>query len=498
MTELIPRALVCTICLLSAGPTAVRAADTRQLTVFTVGIRDVSDEVFVVATDDPELIERCREQLGLPVSSRDLHVNGRLLAGHGGANLGWSWHLDPDAWSLAEVSIELCDGVPGMVEANLDDWLESVGRFCPWSSYIAAERSPWPVRDPAAVAVRLEPAVSGLDRPLAVVEAGDGSGRLFVAEQGGRIRVVREGQLRPDPLLDISDRVLDGGSEQGLLGLAFSPRFVEDRALYVNYTDLDGDTVVARYRVRADDPERADPASEEVVLTLAQPYSNHNGGHLLFGPGGMLWVGTGDGGSAGDPQGNAQDPQSLLGKMLRLDVSGGGKGYEIPDDNPFVGDSGTRDEIWALGLRNPWRYAFDPVTGDLFIADVGQRQWEEIDVEGAASPGGANWGWNVMEGLHCDSSSGCDRTGLRLPAAEYPHSEGCSVTGGVVVRGSGSPAVEGVYLFADFCSGRIWALTPGGRSGRIWATDLQAGTLLRVLVGRAALVRDGAADRRVR
>ncbi len=442
---------------------ALEAASTRELTLFTIASRS-SGERFVVGSDDPAVIARCRQQLALPVEERTLHINGRLEWGHGGHNLGYAWHIDPDGWDLAEESIELCDGRPSFVEGDLEYWVEIVGSFCPWSSYVAFEGPPYRVTEPAAVTVALEPVVSGLDQPVAVTGAGDGSGLLYVVEKPGRVRVVEAGAVRAQPFLDISSRVGLSGSEQGLLGIAFAPDFAASGAFYVNYTDLGGDTTVSRFSVDAGDPSVADPGSEQVLLRIAQPYANHNGGDLAFGPDGMLWIGTGDGGSAGDPEGNAQDGGSLLGKMLRVDVRGGG-GYTIPSDNPFLNDDEVRDEVWAVGLRNPWRYAFDRAAGDLYIADVGQNAWEEVNFAAAVDPGGHNYGWNRTEGMHCYRQPSCSTDGLTEPVAEYGHGEGCSITGGVVYRGRRNPALEGLYLFADYCSGRVWALAPGGRTG---------------------------------
>jgi hypothetical protein len=266
------------------------------------------------------------------------------------------------------------------------------------------------------------------------------------------------------PLLDISDRVRDSGNEQGLLGLAFDPAFDQNGYFYVNYTGRGGTTTISRFQI-GDNPNQADPSTETVLLTVDQPYANHNGGVLAFGPDGTLYIGLGDGGSAGDPQGNAQNLNSLLGKILRLDVSGA-DGYTIPPDNPFASGGG-RAEIWAYGLRNPWRFAFDAATGDLFIGDVGQNAWEEINYQPAGEPGGRNYGWNLLEGTHpyaVDSFS----QGI-LPIAEYGHNQGCSVTGGVVVRDPNLTAWNGVYLFGDYCTGIIWGILPDGAGG--WNTQ---------------------------
>jgi glucose/arabinose dehydrogenase len=271
------------------------------------------------------------------------------------------------------------------------------------------------------------------------------------------IRIFRDGHLSGSPYLDITDRVGSSANEQGLLGLAFHPNYAGNGLFFVNYTDRQGDTVVARFSVSAD-PERGDPASEVLVLTLPQPAGNHNGGHLAFGPDGYLYIGTGDGGGAGDQYGNGQNGGTLLGAMLRLDIDGAPP-YAIPPGNPFVDDPAVRDEIWAMGLRNPWRYSFDRLTGDLYIADVGQNRYEEVNYQPAAAPGSRNYGWPITEGTHCfPKDRSCDQTGLAQPVMEYDHSQGCSVTGGYVYRGQAFPSLTGVYLYGDYCSGRIWGL----------------------------------------
>lgn len=306
----------------------------------------------------------------------------------------------------------------------------------------------------------LELVVSGLSAPVGLVHSGDGTRRLFVIEQRGVIRIVRDAILQPQAFLDLRDRVACCG-EQGLLGLAFDPQFSTNGFFFVNYTDRAGDTRVERYRVRADDPDRADIASVALVLAVDQPFSNHNGGHLVFGPDGYLYIGLGDGGSGGDPSNRAQDLGTLLGKMLRIDVRSG-LPYSVPADNPFAGVNGARPEIWARGLRNPWRYSFDRDTGDLWIADVGQNAWEEVNFQRAASRGGENYGWRRMEGTHCfNPSSGCDDGTLTLPVLEYGRDDGCSVTGGFRYRGARFPAMRGVYIYGDYCSGLIRGAMPG-------------------------------------
>jgi glucose/arabinose dehydrogenase len=313
--------------------------------------------------------------------------------------------------------------------------------------------------------------LGGLTQPVGVTNAGDGSNRIFVVEQGGRIRIIKNGALLSTPFLDIATRISTGG-ERGLLGLAFPPGYADKGYFYVDYTNTGGNTVIARYRRSTADPNAADPASEQILLTIAQPFDNHNGGQLAFSPrDGMLYVGMGDGGSGGDPGNRAQNPQELLGKILRLDVETGRPfTYTVAASNPFVNRTGFRPEIWALGLRNPWRFSFDRLTADLFIADVGQNLFEEVNFQTASSAGGQNYGWKIMEGLHCFSTAQCDQTGLTLPVVEYDHSLGCSVTGGYVYRGGTFPRMQGLYFYGDFCSGRIWGLTQ--QSGNRQATQL--------------------------
>ncbi len=291
-------------------------------------------------------------------------------------------------------------------------------------------------------------ASAGLEAPL-YLTAPPGDARLFVVEQPGRIRVIKDGQLLPRPFLDITAKVGYGG-ERGLLGLAFHPRYAQNGWFYVDYTDGNGDTRVERYAAPPAG-DTADPLSAHQVLFVAQPYANHNGGDVLFGPDGMLYIGMGDGGSGGDPHGNGQSLGTLLGKLLRLDVDGGDP-YAVPPDNPFVGRAGARGEIWAYGLRNPWRLAFDSTGGLLYIADVGQNAWEEVDVAPAGAKG-LNYGWNRMEGTHCFNSALCDRQGLTLPVLEYGHSDGCAIVGGFVYRGRAIPALTGRYLYSDYCNG---------------------------------------------
>jgi glucose/arabinose dehydrogenase len=319
-----------------------------------------------------------------------------------------------------------------------------------------------PIVNGQRITLTLQKVAQGLHSPLLVTNAGDGSGRLFIVEQGGVIRVLSGGRLAPTLFLDLSGLTAAGG-ERGLLGLTFHLHYRQNGRLFVNYTDLHGDTVIAEYR-RSRVAMRADPASARILLRIQQPYPNHNGGNILFGPDGYLYIGMGDGGSGGDPQGNGQRLDTLLGKMLRIDVDrpGGGTRYSIPPTNPFVHRAGARPEIWAYGLRNPWRFSFDPVTHDLWIGDVGQNAIEEID-RAPGTTGGLNYGWNRMEGAACyQPSTGCSTAGLVLPITQYTHAHGCSVTGGFVYRGRAHPAWRGVYFFADYCSGTIWGIASVG------------------------------------
>jgi glucose/arabinose dehydrogenase len=311
-----------------------------------------------------------------------------------------------------------------------------------------------------------------LDRLLDIQNAGDGSGRLFLVVQDGVILIYDGAQVLPTPFLDVTTLTTFVG-ERGLLGLAFHPDYATNGFLFVHYTDPAGDTVVARYQVSTD-PNVVSPASATTILTLDQPFDNHNGGQLRFGPDGLLYISLGDGGSSGDPQNQGQSLGTLFGSILRLNVDGA-LPYEIPPDNPFVGTPGARGEIWAWGLRNPWRFSFDRLTGDLLVADVGQGAWEEVNLQAAGAAGGQNYGWRRMEGRHCfNPSSGCNDGTLTLPILEYPHTLGCSVTGGFRYRGSMLAGYVGAYIFTDFCTARIWAAVPGpdGRWTATQAADL--------------------------
>jgi glucose/arabinose dehydrogenase len=308
---------------------------------------------------------------------------------------------------------------------------------------------------PASGQVSLRKVVDGLEPLTYLTHAGEGSERLYLVVKAGRILVLENGSVREQPFLDISDRVGSQGSEQGLLSIAFSPRYSSDNAFYVNYTDTKGDTVVSRFSADRQQVV-ADADSEMALLNIDQPFANHNGGQLQFGPDGMLYIGMGDGGSGGDPQNNGQNTGVLLGKLLRIDVNQTGQPYAIPADNPKLGNA-SRPEVWAYGLRNPWRFSFDRQTGDLYIADVGQNQYEEIDFHPAGTPGGQNYGWNLREGFE-SYSNGADSASFTAPIHEYSHADGCSVTGGYVYRGQLLPQLNGAYLYSDYCSGHIWAL----------------------------------------
>ncbi len=306
--------------------------------------------------------------------------------------------------------------------------------------------------------LRADLVAGGLVRPVSLTHAGDNSGRLFVIEQEGRIRIIdRNGNLLPEPFLDLTDRVSCCG-ERGLLSVAFPPTYTRSGEFFVNYTTLDKKTHISRFRVSSD-PNRADRSSEQVILAFDQPFANHNGGQMAFGPNdGYLYIGTGDGGSGGDPDNHAQRLNTLLGKILRIDVRVGAT-YTIPPDNPFINTPDARPEIWALGLRNPWRFSFDPANGNLFIADVGQDMYEEVNFQASTSRGGENYGWKIMEGNECFGARTCDRTGLTMPIITYDHSDDdCSITGGYVYRGTASQNMQGIYFYGDFCSGRIWGL----------------------------------------
>lgn len=359
--------------------------------------------------------------------------------------------------------------------------------------------------DLGGLRIALERVASGLRAPLFATHAGDGTGRLFIVEQGGTVRVLADGRLAATPFLDIADLVTAGG-ERGLLGLAFAPGFGrdgEDR-FYVHYSGAGGATTIAEHRARPG-ADVADPRAGRIVLVEPQPYPNHNGGWIGFDAAGMLLVALGDGGAGGDPEDRAERLDTLLGKMLRIDVLGTDDGYRVPADNPFVGQAGARPEILHLGLRNPWRTSLDRATGDLWIADVGQSAWEEVNVARAGASG-LDFGWNTLEGSRCfEPRDGCERDGTTLPIAEYPHALGCSITGGYVYRGEAIPALRDGYVFGDYCSGTLWGIDAGldavqapitlletGRrigsfgedeAGELYLLDIAGGEVLRLTAG---------------
>lgn len=321
------------------------------------------------------------------------------------------------------------------------------------------------------------------DHPVHITNAGDGSLRMYIVEQPGVIRIMKNGILLPVPFLDIHGQVRYSGGEEGLLSVAFPPNYADKAYFFVYYTTTDGNNRVSRFNRMAGNPDQADPASEQVVIIFNHPtYENHNGGQTAFGADGYLYIGTGDGGGGGDPNGNAQNPASLLGKILRIDVDSNLSAYTIPASNPYTQTAGYRGEIWSLGLRNPWRFAFDRLTHDLYIGDVGQNDVEEVDFQPASSVGGENYGWKILEGSACYSpSSGCVPPAFyNPPAAEYTHgvndSNGCAVTGGGVYRGNTFPRMQGFYFYADFCTGKIWGLINQGG----WQSNLLLDTSLKI------------------
>ncbi len=353
------------------------------------------------------------------------------------------------------------------------------------------------VGNPPTAELHLEEVAAGLNSPV-YLTAPPGDARLFVVEQGGRVRIIENGQVLGGSFLDIGANITSGG-ERGLLSLAFHPDYGTNGYFYVNYTDLGGDTRVERYTVSGN-PNLADAQSAKLLLTLAQPFSNHNGGLVTFGPDGMLYIGMGDGGDAGDPLDHGQNTNTLLGVLLRIDVDGGDP-YAIPADNPFVGQGGARGEIWAYGLRNPWRFSFDAAGGMLYIADVGQNAWEEVNAV-SSTEAGVNYGWRLMEGTRCfNPSTNCDQTGLELPVLEYPHSQGCSVIGGHVYRGSALPLLRGHYFYGDYCAGSIrsFQLENGeatdeatwdvGSIGRILSFGVDASSEVYVLTSQGTVYR---------
>jgi len=363
---------------------------------------------------------------------------------------------------------------------------------------------------PTTAKIQLALQAHGLSRPVFVTSARDNTDRLFVVEQTGKIKIVKHGVVWSTPFLDISG-IITHGSEQGLLGLAFHPNFTTNHKLYVDYTDYNGNTVIREYRVSSTNGNVVATSTARTILVIWQPYDNHNGGMIAFGPDGYLYIGMGDGGSGGDPGNRAQNTKNLLGKILRIDVNGTTypHQYRMPPTNPYVGIGGW-DEIWELGLRNPWRFSFDRANGNLWIGDVGQNNWEEIDRAVKTSSGagrGTNWGWHVLEGFACyNPSSGCSTSGMTMPVLAYDHSNGrCAVDGGYVSRGPLVPALYGGYVFGDYCSGEIWVIdstasspaTPvmlldttllissfgEDQAGNLYVTDVGGGKLYEIVPG---------------
>ena len=329
--------------------------------------------------------------------------------------------------------------------------------------------------DQATFTLGLEPVADGFERPVDLVDADDGSGRLFVVEQAGRVLVLRDGDVAPTPFLDITDRVGCCG-ERGLLSLAFHPDFAANGYLFVDYTYLNGNTQVVRFTVSATNPEQVNLATARMILTVEQPASNHNGGRLVFGPDGFLYISLGDGGG-GNGQ-NGQKLDTLLGKLLRIDVDhqSGDMPYAIPSDNPFVETPETRPEIWAYGLRNPWRFDFDRETGNLWIGDVGSSSYEEVNLIPAGSGGGQNFGWDDAEGFDCRATDADVCANFVSPITGFDRSAGCVVTGGTVYRGAEIPELVGVYLFADYCGGGIWGVGKDSTGNWITAEPVAAGS----------------------
>ena len=404
-------------------------------------------EVVVTATDSSIAVGQA-----VPVTATALDAEGNAV----GDVVFQFASADPEVATVSET------GLVTAVAAGETE-IAATAEDVTGSFVIAVTSVTTPPPPPPGGAPGLQLVSEALEFPLGLTAPPDDD-RLFVVEKGGFVRIIDGGTLLPEPFLDLSDQV-SSRAEQGLLGLAFPPDYVTSGRFYVHYTNLDGDTRVSSFQASAD-PNRADETSEANVLSVEQPGPAHNGGQLAFGPDGMLYIGLGDGGSrGGEDDGRGQSLGDLLGAVLRLDVSSG-SGYTVPPDNPFVNVAGARGEIWGYGLRNPWRFSFDRTTGDLYIADVGETDWEEVNRSSVADGAGRglNYGWSLMEGPDC-MVDGCDQTGLTLPTVAYSHSEGCSITGGYVYRGTAVPELQGQFLFADFCFGWVHSIPSSGDPG---------------------------------
>jgi glucose/arabinose dehydrogenase len=379
-----------------------------------------------------------------------------LISACGGSSVAPDAYASTPIVQVTTTAAALRASAPSQVTeapSTLDPFrLHSRATFIPVVSF-----APRPLVPSQSDLFSLQKIAVGLQQPTGLAHAGDGSGRLYITERPGRVRVWQAGRLLPTPFLDITAQVSSEGFEQGLLGIAFSPDFVRSRRFFVNYTDRQGATVVAGF-LASSNGLTADPSSEWQVMRIPQPYSGHNGGQLAFGPDGMLYIGVGDGGGANDLHNYAQNSRSLLGKLLRIDVSQSSaeQPYRVPADNPSFGPN-SRPEIWAIGLRNPWRFSFDRLTGDLYIADVGQGRLEEVNFQ-PAGQGGQNYGWRFREGTETLYEDAPPDLAFTDPVFQYDHNQGCSIIGGYVYRGAALPALVGAYLFGDFCSGLIWTL----------------------------------------
>jgi glucose/arabinose dehydrogenase len=401
---------------------------------------------------------------GVPVASRNARAG--TLDWDSGASAS---HSDNEAeefetFDLSSSTGALNEGDNMLAIQGLNNGLNSSDLII--MPQLVADDTQWPVVLATEVA-------AGFVRPVDIQHSGDGSGRLFILEKPGKIKIIKEGKLLPMPFLDIESKVNDSGNEEGLLGMAFPPHFATDLEphFYLSYTGNRG-SIVSRFKVDSANPNLAIKDSEEIIMTQSQPFSNHNGGQIQFGQDGYLYVGLGDGGSGNDPGDRAQDRETHLGKLLRIDVESApdpGKGYAIPPDNPFVNDASTQDEIWALGLRNPWRFSFDRQTGDLWIADVGQVALEEINFQPASSRGGENYGWRYFEGTKQHITTGVIPNSPIAPIHQYGRSSGRSITGGYVYRGAKYPRMKGVYLYIDYHADTFIGIQPDGEGG--WVTQ---------------------------